>query len=95
MKTKLLTLLCMGSVLGATSPALAMDDYGPAATITDAVIVRPLCLAATVVGSVFWVVALPFSAPSKSIKKTAHILVEKPAYATFRRPLGDMTALKD
>ena len=61
----------------------------------DALVVRPVCLAATVVGSAVFVVALPWAAMSKSVKKTAHALVGKPANATFTRPMGDMEALKD
>jgi hypothetical protein len=62
---------------------------------TDALVVRPACLVATVVGSAVFIVALPFAAASKSVKKTADMLVVKPANATFTRPLGDMDALKD
>ena len=61
----------------------------------DALVVRPACLVATVVGSAVFVVALPAAAISKSVKKTADTLVVKPAKATFTRPLGDMEALMD
>jgi len=40
-----------------------------------------------------FVVALPWAAISKTVKKTANALVAKPANATFTRPLGDMDAL--
>ncbi len=96
MKTKLLTLLCSVSILGASTPsAMAMEDYGAAAMAADAIVVRPVCLAATIVGSAFFVVALPFSAMSKSVKRTGNVLVGKPARATFTRPLGDMQALQN
>jgi hypothetical protein len=58
-------------------------------------VVRPACLLATVVGSAVFVVALPWAAVSKSVKRTAHALVVTPANATFTRSLGDMDALKD
>jgi hypothetical protein len=61
----------------------------------DALVVRPACLVATVVGSAVFVVALPWAAISKTVKKTANALVAKPANATFTRPLGDMDALKE
>jgi hypothetical protein len=61
----------------------------------DALVVRPACLVATVVGSAVFLVALPVAAISKSVKKTADALVVKPANATFTRPMGDMDALKD
>ena len=60
----------------------------------DALVVRPACLVATVVGSAVFVVALPWAAISKTVKKTADELVGKPANATFVRPMGDMDALK-
>jgi hypothetical protein len=59
------------------------------AIVADVVLARPGCFAATVVGSVFFVVALPFAALSKSVGKTANSLVVKPAKATFTRPLGE------
>jgi hypothetical protein len=62
---------------------------------TDAVVIRPACLLATVLGSAIFVVSLPVAAISKSVKKTADTLVVKPANATFTRPLGDMDALID
>ncbi|MPN47691.1 hypothetical protein SDC9_195295 [bioreactor metagenome] len=96
MKTKLLTLVCAVSILGASTPsARAIEDYSSAAMVADAIVVRPVCLAATVVGSAFFVVALPFSAMSKSVKRTGQVLVAKPARATFTRPLGDMQALHE
>ncbi len=50
---------------------------------------------ATVVGSAVFVLAWPWAAASHNVKKTADTLVVKPANATFSRPLGDMTALRD
>ena len=64
-------------------------------TAADALVVRPVCLVATVIGSAVFVVALPWAAASGSIKKAAHALVVRPAAATFTRPLGDMDALMD
>ena len=64
-------------------------------TIADTVLVRPVCFVATIVGSAFFVIALPIAATSRSVKKAANVLVVKPARATFTRPLGDMEALYD
>jgi hypothetical protein len=95
MKTKLITAICVVSLLGAgATPCLASSD-DDMQVVTDAIIVRPACLVATVVGSALFIVALPFAAMSKSVKKTAHQLVVRPARATFSRPLGDMEALND
>ena len=54
----------------------------------DLVIVRPLMLGATVLGSAFWLVALPFSAAGGNVKQSAETLVIGPARTTFVRCLG-------
>ncbi|MGD0260565.1 MAG: hypothetical protein ABSD29_12165 [Verrucomicrobiota bacterium] len=96
MKAKLLTAICVLAVcLGSVASSAASDNSGPLTVATDAVVIRPACLAATVIGSAVFVVALPVAAISKSVKKTANTLVVKPANATFTRPLGDMDALMD
>jgi hypothetical protein len=94
MKTKCLILLCiitlgMGSIT--VSRAGSDDDI---ATITDVALVRPGCFVATILGSVVFVVALPFAAASGSIHRTADTLVIGPAQATFTRPVGDFTSLQ-
>jgi hypothetical protein len=96
MRAKLLTSICVLAVglCGATS-SVAGENGGPMETAADALVVRPACLVATVVGSAVFVVALPAALLSKSVKKTADTLVVKPANATFTRPLGDMDALKE
>lgn len=93
MKTKVLILLCailtgMGNLT--MSRAYEGDTI---ATITDVTLVRPGCFIATVIGSAFFVVALPFAAASGSIKQTADTLVMTPAQATFTRPVGDFSTL--
>lgn len=65
------------------------------AVVTDALIARPACLVATAVGSVIFVVALPVAATSGSIDSTADVLVKRPAWATFKRPLGDFSFASD
>ena len=96
MRAKLLTAICVLAItLCSVGSACAADDTGPLAVAADAIVVRPACLVATIVGSVVFVVALPAAAASKSIKKTADTLVVKPAAATFTRPLGDVAALRE
>jgi len=56
--------------------------------VVDAVVMRPLGLAATLVGAVLTVVALPFTIPSGSVESSARELIVKPAEYTFKRPLG-------
>lgn len=94
MKTELVVGICAAALLlGSTQSTRAAADE-PLAAAADALVVRPVCLAATVVGSAVFVVALPVAALSKSVKKTAETLVVKPAQATFTRPLGDMDSLR-
>jgi hypothetical protein len=94
MKAKLLIILCVLAI-GSTTPSLAAEDPDPFYVVADVIIVRPACLVATVIGSAFFVVALPVAAISKSVRSTARSLVVKPARATFTRPLGDMDAIGD
>jgi len=96
MKTKLLTAICVLAIsLCSANSSFASDDSDPLAIVADVVLVRPACLVATVIGSAFFVISLPIAATSRSVKKSARVLVSKPARATFTRPLGDMEALKD
>ena len=96
MKTKLITTACVLAItLSTVTPSRASGDSDSMKVIADTIIVRPMCLVATVVGSAFFVISLPFAATSRSIKQSAHVLVVKPARATFTRPLGDMYALED
>jgi hypothetical protein len=95
MKTKLLTAVCaLAIILGGTAPVSAADDNS-LEILADAAIVRPGSFAVTIVGSVLFVAVLPIAATSKSVHKTAKSLVVNPAKATFTRPLGDFTSLKE
>ena len=77
------------------APNAGASEGEGGAIIADVVVARPLCLAATAVGSVFFVLALPFAAATRSVDHTAQALVVTPARATFTRPLGDFESLKD
>jgi hypothetical protein len=63
--------------------------------VVDVVVMRPLGLAATIVGTVLTVVALPFTIPSGSVEASARELIVKPAEYTFQRPLGDFSGNAD
>ena len=90
MKMKILSVLCAAVLsLGGATPVVAHTD--PDVAFFDAVLGRPVGLAATVVGGAVFVISLPFSATSGSIKPTADALVGKPARFTFTRPLGDFS----
>ena len=97
MKTKLMTLLAvLALTLGTVTPTRASNsDTGPLEVVADVLVVRPGCFVATVLGSAFFVVALPVAAISKSVHRTADILVVGPAKATFTRPVGDMDSLME
>lgn len=106
MKTRLLSWFSVATIAAANSvsslaandtrqPAPAPHADDPGTIILDVVVVRPACLAVTVAGAAFFVVALPVAAISKSVRPTANALMVKPAKATFTRPVGDMDALLD
>ncbi len=58
--------------------------------IVDAVLVRPMTLAATAVGTIAWVITLPFSIPAGSAGDAGRAWVSGPLKYTFMRPLGEM-----
>ncbi len=95
MKTKVLTAFCVVALALSTAGSPSASDGGAVYVALDAVVARPVCVAATAIGSVFFVLSLPFAAATKSVKHTANLLVVKPAQAAFSRPLGDMEALWD
>lgn len=67
----------------------AIDEDPSALAMTgDLLLVRPTMFAITAIGSVVWLVALPFSAAGGNIKDSAETLVVGPAMNTFVRCLG-------
>jgi len=66
------------------------EDVTAEAIIADGLLLRPGGVIATVLGSVAFVVTLPFSIPTKSVEKAAQKLVVAPAKYTFVRPLGQL-----
>ena len=93
MKIKSLVVLCAIAISLDNLNVCRAEDNTLGA-IADVTLVRPGCLVATVVGSVFFVIALPFAAMSGSVKQTANTLVVTPAAATFTRPVGDFTSIQ-
>jgi len=88
MKKTSIALLVVCALIASTAPAFAETTDG-AAIICDVLIARPVGLASIVIGSVMYIVALPFSIPSDSVDKTGKLLVADPFTYTFSRPLGD------
>jgi len=94
MKMRMIALVCLVAFLAGTAvPVRAMDDYTPEAMATDSLVVRPVCLAATIIGSAVFLVSLPFVAIAGKTGKTAEALVGKPAKATFVRDMGNLSGL--
>jgi hypothetical protein len=53
------------------------------------VVLRPVGAVATVIGSAFWLISLPFSAAGDNYDTATKKLVKEPAAFTFKRPLGE------
>lgn len=65
-----------------------IDEPSPLAMAGDAIIARPLGVAFTAVGTVLYLVTLPFSAAGGNAGKAGKALVVDPFVATFIRCLG-------
>ena len=66
------------------------SDVSAETILVDGFILRPVGVLATIVGSVAFVVTLPFSIPTGSVNKAAQKLVVDPAKYTFVRPMGQI-----
>jgi len=60
----------------------------PGFMVVDIALVRPVGICATILGSLAFVVALPFSAISGDTRYTYEKLIKDPAVYTFNRPVG-------
>jgi len=72
----------------APQSAQVQEDPSALAMTGDLLVVRPVMFGITVIGSVFWLVALPFTAAGGNIKQSGETLVVGPARNTFYRCLG-------
>jgi hypothetical protein len=86
MSKVVVTLFVAIALIAASGPVFGGDAEDIPA---DVLIVRPLTLVGTVLGTALFVVALPFSIPSGSVKMTAKKLIVEPFKFTFTRPLGE------
>lgn len=85
------TLVCTTTGFSALAQDQKLEDkVTPEGMIADFVLVRPLGFVATVVGTAFFIVSLPFSGPSGSADVAFKKLVKEPACFTFTRPLGQL-----
>lgn len=100
-QSKLLTCLLALCLSFVPTFAGASHEYGPGeepsgeAVLADAVIVRPVGVLATVLGTAAFIVSLPFTIPSGSVGTAAKALVGAPAHYTFIRPIGDFYSCPD
>ncbi len=76
------------SALAQTAEISEKTQNSPEAMTVDLVLARPIGLAATIIGSVAFVISLPFSASGGNIPEAWDNLVVAPAQYTFHRPLG-------
>ena len=83
------------SLTGLVPPTLAADpapygDRGTEAMLADLVLLRPLGFAAFILGTGFYLVSWPFSAPAGNSEEVMKKFMADPANFTFNRPLGDL-----
>ena len=65
------------------------EDPSGGAMMFDFAVVRPIGIAATAVGCVFFVVSSPFAALGGNIDQAKEKLIKDPVDFTFKRPLGE------
>lgn len=82
-----LTLAIAPFPAAADDPNTVSGDKGTD-MLVDIVVMRPLGLVTTVIGTALTIVALPFTIPTGSVGDSAHEFIVKPAEYTFKRPLG-------
>ncbi|MFB0521764.1 MAG: hypothetical protein ACETWD_10120 [Desulfatiglandales bacterium] len=76
------------SITGTTTPPA--EGATAEKMIADLLLLRPLGIVATVMGTAFFIVSLPFSVPGGNTKAAFQKLVTDPAKFTFDRPLGEV-----
>ena len=93
-KSTIIVMVMMLAAVPFGSPALAQEYFesaepGGGEMIYDLVLVRPIGIIATAVGSVVFVLSLPFSALGDNVDTAGEKLVKAPARFTFKRPIGE------
>ena len=99
--SRIFSVVAAAALLAASASAAASDsvnasfnsenDATPSsgAIAVDLLVLRPLSLVGTVLGTAVFIVGLPFEAMSGDVAGPANRLVAQPAKFTFTRPLGD------
>ena len=71
-----------------------LEDGSGGAYLAE-VVVRPVSLAGTILGTGFYIITWPFSIASGSSEAAKRDLIDKPFDATFKRKLGDFSSLNN
>jgi hypothetical protein len=79
----------VASASGGRTSTGGYDDEAAVRMAADALVVRPVGIAATVLGGVLFIVSLPFSAIGGNTGEAYQRLVADPARFTFTRKLGE------
>lgn len=93
---RMLSSLVLAAMLALGSTQVSADDYRVDTTPSagemafDLVLIRPLGLAATVLGAGLFLVQMPFALIQGDAATPARRLIAEPAQFTFTRPLGAM-----
>jgi hypothetical protein len=90
----LLVLICIVAFMPISSVCASSIDEpfdGSAGAMTfDLILMRPIGLAASIVGAAVFIVSLPFSALGGNQEAAAEKLINEPLFFTFQRPLGQL-----
>lgn len=78
----------LGATAWAQDPFEEHEETTAGFMVLDLLLVRPLSLGATILGSAVFVVALPFTAPAGETGYSLEKLIKDPAKYTFTRSLG-------
>jgi hypothetical protein len=83
------SLLCMAGATHATEISME-EEAAKTPVVWDAIIMRPLGLAALAIGTAFFAVATPIVAITRpgDIGKVGHVLIVRPAKYVWADPLG-------
>lgn len=90
MKKTAIAMLIAVTLIISSTPAFGHDQDMD--VIMDVLITRPAGVAAIVLGTAVFIVALPISLSSGSAGTTARTLIVTPCKYTFVRPIGDFSA---
>lgn len=87
---KIISLFIIAFTIFAFSSVSLAATPSAGAVISDALVLRPLGFAGTILGSAAFVVSLPVTLATHKVDRAEKILVQEPYEYTFERPLGQM-----